>query len=73
MKLRPGTNTCWCRACGECFNSVHAFDKHRTGPATNRRCLDTAEMEKAGMSVNARGYWISKRLKTTPDFIADTP
>lgn len=58
-KLKPGTNYCRCSACDEHFNSVFAFDMHRTGPANDRKCLSRAEMREIGMSVNQRGYWIS--------------
>jgi hypothetical protein len=27
-----------CRSCGGHFASLHAFDAHRSGPATDRRC-----------------------------------
>jgi hypothetical protein len=50
-----------CRACGEHFNSTYAFDKHRTGDLTMRRCRRTAEMIELGMSKNAKGLWVSKK------------
>jgi hypothetical protein len=39
---------CRCSACGEYFNSVSVFDKHRIGTYENsvvgRRCLSVSEM-----------------------------
>ena len=33
---------CQCGGCGECFNSMPAFDKHRTGAhGVDRRCAST--------------------------------
>ena len=34
------TTTCshHCRACGSCFTSLRAFDLHRAGPMSDRRC-----------------------------------
>ena len=47
---------CQCAACGEYFNSVGAFEKHRTGShqKDSRRCLKADEMEKAGMFCRER-------------------
>jgi len=74
---------CLCRGCGEYFNSVHAFDRHRVcGSPTVRRCLTADEMAGAGMSVNSSGFWISKprpehRVKRVtsriPAALRDTP
>ena len=51
-----------CRTCGLYFNSVAAFDKHRTGKhGQDRRCMGAEEMVAAGMVANARGYWISAK------------
>lgn len=53
-----------CTGCGELFNSTAAFDKHRTGtfhpPA--RRCLTVTEMQAVGMTVNARGFWVTEAM-----------
>lgn len=53
--------------CGECkahFNSVSAFDAHRTGDyghrGLNRRCRTPDEMRAAGMLQNAAGFWITR-------------
>ena len=68
---------CQCRGCGEFFNSVHAFDKHRVGvydiraPGYGRHCRTPAEMEAAGMSNSDRG-WISKAMqKDRPSHLRD--
>jgi hypothetical protein len=49
-----------CPTCGEYFNSNTAFDKHRSGPFTDRRCISAQEMMDKGMSLNASGFWISE-------------
>ena len=55
---------CRCQACGEPFNSVTAFTRHRTGPWTDRgaqrRCLAPAEMTHMGWTHNAAGFWITE-------------
>lgn len=55
MELKLTGNRCKCTACGEYFNSVAAFEKHRTGAYPNRVC-DTAKMEK-----NDSSYYITAR------------
>ena len=54
MKLT--NRRCQCAGCSEYFNSVGAFDKHRTGRhrTNTRRCMTIEEMEAAGM------FWIDK-------------
>lgn len=72
-KLNIGSMRNQCAGCGELFNSVGAFDKHRTGsygipdPAkpdsylpAKRRCLNAEEMAKLGMEKNSAGFWISE-------------
>lgn len=59
MKLRG--DRCQCRACGELFNSTYAFDKHRQGPYTDRRCLSVAAMAERGFTQNAHGFWLTAR------------
>ena len=49
---------CLCRACGERFNSVGMFDRHRAGSYPLRRCLSVAELVERGFSRNAGGFWI---------------
>jgi hypothetical protein len=55
---------CQCPTCGEYFNSTAAFDKHRTGPYSDRnvawaarRCLSRDEMRGKGMQLSATGWW----------------
>ena len=55
--LPIGTNYCLCRGCGQYFGSVNAFDKHRSGPATARFCLETAELDGKGWRKDKKGYW----------------
>ncbi len=58
-RLPPGTNYCQCPTCKGYFNSVRAFDFHRTGPAEDRRCLTVPEMVEKGMEKNRRDYWVT--------------
>lgn len=58
-------NRCQCAACGEAFNSVSAFDRHRAGDYrthTSRRCRSPAELILCGWSRNARGFWITRAM-----------
>ncbi len=58
--LKPGSRRCQCPTCGEYFNSVTAFDRHRVGDFdTARRCLTVAEMEAVGFMRNAARFWIT--------------
>jgi hypothetical protein len=59
-ELRPRSATCECAACEERFRSVSGFDAHRTGPPDARRSLTPAQMRQRGMSLNAKGLWITK-------------
>lgn len=58
---------CQCAACGEPFNSVSVFDRHRRGtrsdesPHRGRRCLTTEEMTGRGWRRNAAGFWIARQ------------
>lgn len=59
--LNAGSSVCVCVACGACFRSPFAFDKHRVGQVDrDRRCLTAGEMIAAGMSRDARGRWVTK-------------
>ena len=50
-----------CPTCGEIFNSVYAFDYHRTGKyGKDRRCLTVEEMTKKGMVKNSSDRWVSR-------------
>lgn len=55
-----------CRACGEDFGSVTAFDAHRVGKHAyeyspqhpdGRRCLTLKEMTAKSFKLNTRGAW----------------
>lgn len=47
-----------CGGCKQYFNSVPAFDKHRTGKyGVDRRCLNDEEMLAKKMEKNAAGFW----------------
>ncbi len=69
MSEKPDMKLTWhrnqCPTCHDYFNSDTAFDKHRIGdfndPADPRRCMTVDEMEKAGMSRNKAGFWITKK------------
>jgi hypothetical protein len=55
---------CQCSACGELFNSVSVFDRHRVGNwenrGANRRCLTIPQMQAKGWRLNIRGFWIER-------------
>jgi hypothetical protein len=52
---------CACPTCAEYFNSTRAFDKHRSGEWTARRCLSPDEMRAKGMDMSTEGWWLSSR------------
>jgi hypothetical protein len=56
---------CRCGACGQHFNSVSVFDRHRRGNyrdhGVHRRCLTPAEMRAKGWQVSGAGFWIERR------------
>jgi hypothetical protein len=54
---------CQCACCREYFNSTVAFDKHRMGEWTSRRCLTAKEMRAKGMLVSATGWWLTSAWK----------
>lgn len=60
MKLTG--SRCQCAACGEVFNSVTIFDRHRreiyAAAGRLRHCLTPAAMAARGWSRNASGFWI---------------
>lgn len=65
-----GNSRCQCADCGEFFNSLGAFDKHRTGPyqpSGARRCKAPTEMEEAGMCKNAAEFWITSPRHEEPE------
>lgn len=58
MKLT--NNRCQCAKCGEFFNRVSTFDKHRVGEfGVDRRCLTVDEMRAKGWQKNAAGFWVT--------------
>ncbi len=59
-KLPADSNFCLCPSCGEYFRSVRAFDTHRIGG----NCRSKAQMKARGMSVNAKGYWITQKYES---------
>ena len=68
-----------CGYCGELFNSLEAFRKHRvkrqmTGGSASAvfDCLTAEQMMQKGMQRNNRGRWISKPMKVEvrPVFVA---
>lgn len=56
-----GVERAHCPSCHKTFNSVYAFDKHRTGTyePNTRRCLTTEEMTARGMCTDSAGYWVT--------------
>lgn len=61
-------SACTCRACGDVFGSLGAFERHRVGKLTQhgpdygRRCLPEAEMLALGWHRDANGRWRTKCL-----------
>jgi len=51
-----------CPTCFTVFNSTAAFDKHRVGPFTARRCLSDDEMLAKCMGPNRYGRWVSEKM-----------
>lgn len=65
-ELKVGHTRCKCPACKKFFNSIAAFDKHRSGSYTDgRECLDEAGMRAIGMDVNDAGYWVTAKNTMT--------
>jgi hypothetical protein len=56
---------CRCSACNVEFNSTAAFDKHRIGTHTGRRCRTISEMRAAGMVLSSTGWWITSKTTGT--------
>lgn len=60
MELKVGHKRCKCPSCGEFFNSIAAFDKHRAGThVEGKTCLDAEGMKAIGMDTNNDGYWVT--------------
>ena len=61
MRLTGDRNQC--QGCKQFFNSLFAFEKHRTGEhGKDRRCLTPDEMLAKGMSLNGAGFWITSAM-----------
>ena len=61
MKLLNGQRN-QCQSCKEYFNSVGAFEKHRTGKhGVSRRCRTPEELLALGCSLNKDGFWITMK------------
>jgi len=63
--MRLTGDRCQCPSCGQYFNSTGAFDRHRVGDYTARRCLTVADMVAAGMRRNDAGFWIRRPMLAT--------
>lgn len=61
--MKVGNKRCQCAECGEYFNSVPAFDKHRIHRIDKKPvtpyCLSVEGMTLSGMAKNAAGYWVT--------------
>jgi len=63
MKLLKG-NRNQCGSCRQYFNSVGAFEAHRTGKFNvDRRCRTVDEMKAIGMILRDDGFWIREKMK----------
>jgi hypothetical protein len=64
MTLKVGKSRNQCSGCLTFFNSLRAFEKHRTGKhGVDRRCMTPDEMLAKGMSINEAGYWIASKME----------
>lgn len=62
MKLLNGQRN-QCQGCKQYFNSVGAFEKHRTGKhGVDRRCRTPEELIALGCSLNKDGFWITAKM-----------
>lgn len=59
MTKNLGKSRCQCAGCGQYFNRVSTFDKHRKGDYSARRCLSSDEMAALGWRLNDAGFWIT--------------
>ena len=61
IKIKEYSEVNQCPTCGEVFESIYAFDKHRIGEfGKNRRCRTIVEMIDKGMIKNRFDRWVSK-------------
>lgn len=63
LKPAIGTNQCKCYQCGECFNSVSAFDCHQRLDNGRVICFHPLDIvDRHGnpkpMAMNVRGWWV---------------
>jgi hypothetical protein len=65
MTIRLTGSRNQCPTCGELFNSVSAFDRHRRGSyqKRTRHCLTPEEMTAKGMTKNEGGFWVTEKRK----------
>lgn len=62
LKLTGDRNQC--PGCDYYFNSIKAFDRHRTGKhGVDRRCRTVEEMIQRGMLVNKDGFWVTEKMQ----------
>ena len=52
--------------CCQSFTSLTGFDRHRTGPYTDRRCLTPDELTAKGWTRDEHGAWRTPAPKTNP-------
>lgn len=68
---------CQCTGCGEFFNSITVFDRHRVGAfegleaPSQRHCLTTVEMDSKGWTIDPRGCWGRPASQPVGDDIQD--
>lgn len=60
--LRLTGRLCLCRGCGQHFNSLTAFDRHRIDGFSGRCCLSPDGMRQRGMNLNRLGFWVSEPM-----------
>ena len=64
-KRKPRGRQCLCTVCGEMFGGEVTFDAHRVGDfatptkPNNRRCMTSAEMKDAGLTLK-NDVWVTK-------------
>jgi hypothetical protein len=57
IKIPAGSPRNQCGSCKMCFNSMSAFEHHRYGPYSDRKCRTPTEMVERNFYVNDRGFW----------------
>ena len=57
-----------CQGCKQYFNSIKAFERHRTGKyGVDRRCKTPEELLEKGWLLNEDGFWITGKRTKFPD------